>query len=93
MGITVAEIERITFQETLANVLSACILGILIGVALGLQSQLVLFSFWELPMTWNIFWKVYIQVLIIATFVVFVGTKLCIKIVSQKTIANILKGI
>ena len=92
MGLTNQEVERMTLEESSANVLSAAIIGILSGIILGVESEQVLLAFWELPASYKVYWKLIGCWLVAAFVIVCLGTKLCIRIVRSKSIANILKG-
>lgn len=78
MGLTSQEIERLTLEEATANVMSAAIIGIMSGIALGVESEQVLLAFWELPATYPMHYKAVCSCLALPLLIVYIGTKVCI---------------
>lgn len=92
MGMTKPDIERLTLEEATSNIVAAILVGYITGWFLALASVSVLTTIWEVPVFWELELQLLGCIILIGAGTVFVGTKLCIKLVNGKSIASILKG-
>jgi hypothetical protein len=87
MGMTKKDIERLTFEESTSNIISATIIGFFTGYFLAISSVSVIKTLFEKPIDWTIEWDVFGIVLLFGTSVVVIGTKISMGIVNRKGIS------
>lgn len=93
MGMTKADIERMTQEEASFNIVAATIIGFFTGHYLALCQVSVLKTLFEDTVKSDIEWNVFTIVICLTTSVVVIGTKISMAIVNGKGISSLLKGI
>ena len=92
MGLKKSELENVILMEILASSISSYLIGYFASYVEVVIGMSLMRSGFEMPLDFSIYWTTLISMLFITVLVIYIGTKLSVKEISGKSIAEILKG-
>ena len=92
IGLTKHCVESIVLTEATANILTAELIGFLVGYIVMVSSMSLMNTIFELPINFDIDWLTLIFLMAISVLTVYIGTGLGVSQVNKMRISTILKG-
>lgn len=92
IGLTKDCVKSIVLTEATANILTAELIGFVIGYIVMVSSMSLMNTIFELPINFDIDWLTLLLLMSISVFTVYIGTGIGISQVNKMKISKILKG-
>ena len=92
MGMTQGDVRTLVLVESTANIFAAMLYGVAMGWFNVLLSVKVTQLMQEMHSAINFDWLTIVALVLISSFIVFLGTLIGVQVINRKKIASILKG-
>jgi len=92
IGLTKSDVKSVVLTEATANILTAEIIGFVIGYIVMVSSMSLMNTIFELPINFDIDWMTLFLLMSISVLTVYFGTGLGISHINKMKISKILKG-
>lgn len=92
IGLTKSDVKSVVLTEATANILTAELIGFVIGYIVMVSSMSLMNTIFELPINFDIDWMTLFMLMSISVLTVYFGTGLGISHINKMKISKILKG-